>query len=807
MPAAVDELLSGLVQSKKQPDRRSFAASTVHLSPLAPHLDLQLQLQPQQLLQLVNEAASAAAQQQIQLQQQGEQPHQDKEQGEAPGILGPLHPDCQQQLLQLLTPWREAAAVLAAAMQESSSWDVFHASLLQDCMTLLELVGQQQQPQQQEQQQCQDQHAVHQGACGDAAAAAAAVSGSAAAPAGPDQAPCSNNSSSANGDCKECEVAARLTSLADTLFHRLSTYASCLVLQFIEDSCMSGGAANAPAWQQTVPLQALLLCSQLQQLHGAMQRCVAKLQGSTHPHPQQQQQQVEGHQQHGQQQQQGQQQEQEHQAAPLQQQSDQPQPSDAAHATAQPEQYITVLVEHVVGLLQSIRRFKDVNDAMGSTAAVSNGPTQVGWSPDAASSKTQSSSSSSNSSNNNRGNGLMNHTRPLDPISFFSAGGPLAGGVWGFQEPVGAGVWAPIDATAAGARLQKQQQQQQQHAQHQPCGPARDASSLASQHNSSSSVAATSAVPQQAWQVLLGCCAWQQALQLVDENLAANLQNTESMLQLQHHLFQGIRDVSASDKRAAEAYVQQFQALGIHDLDMPEVLRAYTVPHVLKKMVESMRGSALKRLGFDEDKWQRRRVFLAQRRLRQVELVQRLEDAGYGRRRDGGMLVFNREEIEQAQLKGVLPRDEDPAAFGKHVCEEDELDIMQRELDVESKVAKVVQRKVMAIEKELEALLAMVDDDIDLADASTYGTSSNNHSSELAAGSWGSGTSSSGMSSPRASPAASNGSSSATNGAAIATPCMPAAAAPAAATSHDGSSWALPEEVTKAEQAVRWVLH
>jgi hypothetical protein len=708
-------------------------------------------------------------------------------------ILGSLHPGCQQQLLQLLVPWREAAAALAAALQEGSSSDSLLGALLQDCRMLLEHVAKQKEQQQQEEEEEQGQHAGDSGAC-NSAAAAAAVSGVAAAPLGPDQACCSNSSSGADGSCVEFhEAAAALAAAADTLCQRMSMLASCLVLQFIEESCTSGAAEASAAWQQTVPLQVLLLCSQLQQLHGAMQRCVAELQESSQTQQQQQQQQEECE---------------EQQAASLQQEPEQLQQGDAAQATAAPEQHLTALVEHVVALLQSIRRFKDVNETMSRTAVDSNCcTTPAGCAPDAASSRTQTSSSSRNSSSGNQ--------TELDPVTFFCAGGRLASGVWGLKQPIGAGVWAPVDAASADLGPQQQQQQLQ----HQPVASARHAAPFSvGQPSSSSSAAAPLAVPQQAWQVLLGCCAWQQALQHVDEGLAANLQPpTELLGHVQRSLFRFIGEVDSADKAAAQAYVQQVQALGIHDLNMCEALHVCAVPHALERLVRAVRGDMLERLGFSEDMWKRRLVAQAKHKLRRMDMGRRLARAGYGTQRRDGTLVFNRAEVELARLEGVLSLDEDPGALYKlHMWdEEDEIDIMQREVDDETELAKEAQRRVEGIDaklRELEELAKeMFDDGDSLAGAAGSGaSSSNNHGSGQAAGSWGSGTSSSGSASPRAVPSASNGfDSSAANGAAAATHSMPAAAAAVAAAgagaaTHDGP-WVLPEEVNKAKQALRWV--
>jgi hypothetical protein len=727
-------------------------------------------------------------------------------------MLGPLHPDCQQQLLQLLVPWREAAAALAATLQESdSSSDAMVASLLKDCRTLLEHVTKQQQQQQEdkeeEEQLGQGQHAGHvEGAC-NSAAAAAAVSGVAAAPVGPDQASGSSNGRDTHGSAAEPhEAAAVLASAADTLCQRMSMIASCLVLQFIEGSCTPTGAEASAAWQQTVPLQVLLLSSQLQQLHGAMQRCVSQLQESSEPQQQQQQeQQQEGA-----------------QAASPQQQPEQLQQSDAAQApaaaaaAAAPGQYLTAVLQHVVSLLQSIRRFKTVNEAMGSTATDGSCDTPAGVAPDAASSRTQASNSSSNSSSSSQGHGCgcMKQPQVLDPFTFFSAGGPLAGGVWGFQQPAGAGVWAQVDAVPAEVGPQQHQQHQQQ-----LVASARHAgSSLAGQQSSSSSAATALAAPQQAWQVLLGCCVWQQALQHMDESLVANLTPpTESLFgHLERRLFRFIRDVSATDRLATQAYLQQFQSLGIDGVNMHEALRVCAVPHVLEELVEVIRVGVLEKLGFDDDTWRRRRLMRTTQQLRKFAVAQRLESAGYGTRRDG-TLVFSRDEVEKVRVEGVLKPDEDPATLQYlHMWDpEDELDIRQREIDADTGVVKEAHRRINGIDAELEELAKMFDGDDTLAGAAASGTGcdSNGHGGGQAAGAWGSGTSNSGSSSPqppgtpRALPSASDGQDSNTaDGSLVAAASVPAAvAAAAAATTRAGSSWVLPEEVTKGKQAVRWV--
>jgi hypothetical protein len=214
-----------------------------------------------------------------------------------------------------------------------------------------------------------------------------------------------------------------------------------LVLRFVEQEWDAGHAAALPAWQQALPLQVLLLCAQLQQLQGMLQQHLIG-----------------------------------HQSADS---SSSNADAISAEMDAQP---LHMLLQQTISIMQSIKQFEAANEVLNN-------------SPPPAAPDTSCSSSSSSSSSSGE-------VQPLHPAAFFSSSGPLAGGVWGFQQPAGAGIWAPTDAAAAAAAAAEPQHQHQQ-LESEACG-SRSSSQMQQQQQ------------QQVWQALLGSCAWKEACTRVD---------------------------------------------------------------------------------------------------------------------------------------------------------------------------------------------------------------------------------------------------------------------------------------------------
>jgi hypothetical protein len=685
-PEAVNELLSGLVQSKQDPSRRYFAASTIWRSPLAPHLDLQLQLPSQQLLQLLIEAASSAPQQQ---QQQQEQQQQEDASSALPsGILAQLHPGCRQQLLQLFSPWQDATAAVAQVLQDSSGCDALIQQLLQDCTTLLAPSGGQQQaaaeaatevdqapcePQQQQTPQQPDQGEVT------------------AAPAGPEE-PASRASGSNGSSSSSSGQATSVEPTSQDILKRVRMFASCLVLKFIEEALKTSGEGASSAQQLAVPLQVLVLCNQVQQLQGALQRCLSM---PTESEEQQQQDNAE-------------QQEQQQPQQAQQVQAGQPTHNKIAATTNQ--QHLTVVVGHAVNLLQSIRRFMDANDASAAIGTAHAAPAGcVGAAPGS----TARGSSSSNGGSYHDSACQSGVVEPLAPASFFAADGPLASGFWGLREPVGAGIWAPVDSTAAtpaatatAAAATAQPEQQQMHSQN--CHNIVSNEGSQPLADAQSTVAAHQHMQQQAWQVLLGSCAWQHALQQVDERNADALQPTDAMLrQINFQLFRGVQNLSLGERDVAQVFVEQFKQHGLDSVNTFAARRACAVPHALLSILRAMRTKGLGDLGFDAQRLANRHVVREQRKNRRAAIADRMQRAGFGETLEGGTFAISYSDIEEARRKGVLQPWEDLADIDTLPHEEDEQDIMRREaraMEVRRGVVKELTDKITAISNELERL-------------------------------------------------------------------------------------------------------
>lgn len=565
-----------------------------------------------------------------------------------------------------------------------------------------------------------------------------------------------------------------MESASHAIMRRMSCFASCLVLKFVEEAWESAAEGASLAWQQAVPLQVLMLCSQVQQLQGALQRCINNLDPST-----QQQDEAEG---------------------PDEQQQQQPESQQAqegsggtmaATASAARKRSLAELVEHTVCSLQSIRRSKDANEAMDSNmAAATVESTPIAGRAAAASS-------------NNSSSGMV---QPLSPAAFFSAGGPLAGGLAGLGEPAGPGLWAPPMQPASAHQPQQQQGRQQQPQQQ-----------------------------QQAWQVLLGSCAWQAALQQSDQRLAETLApgSDELLRQIQNVMFRFVRKVGASEKEAAEVYVREFQKLGIDGIDGHAALQACAVPHALEELVATLRKAGLTELGFDTERFERRAAYRERLEAMRRFAAMRMQEAGLCKWLGDNKLHIDDNNIAEGRKRGILSPSESLAKVDTFPDEEDVEDIQRRDLaftadvergtDHEQRIAQqqeaaVKQRKdaaykqlldkMASLDKELELLAAEALEDEDEQqqhDGQGAGECGRRRRGSEASDKC---KNHNGESSDNNASAGSNhvatppGQASSANGATDAAAATAAAAVPGA----QGQRWVLPEEASKAEHALRWAL-
>jgi hypothetical protein len=356
--------------------------------------------------------------------------------------------------------------------------------------------------------------------------------------------------------------------LVDDFVRKFWKVAKCLVVAFIAQAWQSCGGAASPVWQQAVPLQVILLCSQLQQLEAAVHRWAQFADQLV------------------------QQQQQDHQL----QQQQQPQPQNLKQQQEQQcqqqqkqQELQQVLLQHVVALLQSIRQFSTAVEASSNTTAAAvataSVPTTVVM--------------GNNSSNNSNG-----EVQPLHPAAFFSAGGPLAGGLWGFQQPTGAGIWAPSHAA-------EPQQSQDQHS-----------SNNCKEHKHAQ-------VQQEAWEVLLGSCAWQAAQAVIHDDVAVTY--AEASQEVFSSIYKKVdklvfsnamRKATPEQKRLAEAYLEKLEELEVDDEHMFLHVEQLVLLHAAAAQeLAELRDDVLRDLGFDTTEW------LKQDERAQVDAKQRSEAA------------------------------------------------------------------------------------------------------------------------------------------------------------------------------------
>jgi hypothetical protein len=629
IPAALEKLCLGMRRSNRPPaaGKRFFTASEVSNSPLAPHLDLQMQLPPQQLLQLLKEAGRLLPLQQQQdaeaaswqARDADEAVQQQQQAGSLPFDVSSLHPDCQECIAELLSDWRLAIHYTARTSSSSGGGggngsreekenkssmgriDWLFEKLQAQCSLLLEsmqglqmqsapgMQQQEQQPgncavaaqcegqqtmngepgQQQQQQPAKHQHSNHTAAQDTAkqqqqrkqhgvngslvkissvltdsdddtsstsSSGSSSTSGSSRASSSSvevnDLSICSSSQHSIESDeagLQEGEAWVDPSALAQDFV----TLSKCLLRSFIEQAWESGGGAAAAAWQQAVPLQVLLLCGQVQQLEAALERWAQSAKGLL-----QMQMQQHHHHQHA--------------------------------LIEEHKQQQLQLLQHVAAVVQSLRQFRHVTEAINSTAdAAAAAPA----SPAAGALQAGSSS---------------NTVQRLAPASFFSAAGPLAGGLWGFSEPAGAGLWAPVDnagmAAAAAGRQQQQQQQEQE--------------------------SLLPLLQQQAWAFLLGSCAWQDAQMLAYRDVSETIREapTEVMdgaFQQMHTLRRSgwHRKAAAEQRRSAAAYIDQFEELGCSEEMLGAVRNVFLVAPAAAEQLAEMQLHAFEELGFDGTAW------------------------------------------------------------------------------------------------------------------------------------------------------------------------------------------------------------
>jgi hypothetical protein len=644
IPAAVEELWLGLRQSKGQSSsvQRFFAAGEVSSSPLAPHLDLQLQLPPQQLLQLLREAGKlfpdGKQQQQVENNDDKaaiaqadtvdvvqQQPQQQQQVGGLPFDVSALHATCQEHLAELLSDWQLALQFSASRNSSSSSssredddtssvyevcWLI--KMLQEQCSVLLRCMQPQTSHQKQQQQQqshdcvlaapSADQQQQQQRQQAEKLPVQSPNSKCTARQHGPQQqqdaangtlvkissifsdteddassTTSSSSSSSSTPGSSISEVDGSVgcaSSKVDSahsdptlqedlqeglqedepwvepaaLAQNMLLIAKCLLLQFVGEAWQAGGGAAAAAWQQAVPLQVLLLCGQLQQLDAALDCWVQSANGLLR----------EQRQQVGQEQQDGQEQQ--------QQQQDQ----HNLHALLQEhKQHQLKVLQQVVALVQSMRQFHQVGEGVNAAAAA------AAQDPISAAAAAAGPAASSISSS----------VEQLAPASFFTASGPLAAGLWGFREPVGAGIWAQIDSiaptpAAAAAAAGSQQQQQQQLQQ------------------------------QQAWSILFGSFAWQEALRLAHSEVGACFREAPrevydalktKVQQLQRA--GSLCNIAPEQRRMVDAYISEFEKLGMEGEMTDAVENAALLAAAVVEQMTACESQILEDLGFDVTAW------------------------------------------------------------------------------------------------------------------------------------------------------------------------------------------------------------
>jgi hypothetical protein len=261
--------------------------------------------------------------------------------------------------------------------------------------------------------------------------------------------------------------------------------------------------------------------------------------------------------------------------------------------------------------------------------------------------------------------------------------------------------------------------------------------------------------------------------------------------------------------------VRQFKELGLDSLGTHAVLHACAVPHALEAIVQSLRSDGLRSLGFDAQKFGRRLAYKQEREALRALAAESMRLAGLGHRVEGGVFVVNDQDLAEARRRGILKPNESLAAVDTMPDEEDELDIEQREADAkqhDEHIVKLIAQKMAFINKELEEMTAELKEGGEVEQSCEVkplqqldahggnGVAVANGSSSGRNNSWGSDTSSSssGGSSPKRESVVGN--SSATNGHAA-----NVGVAAVHAAGGDGPSWVLPEEVSKAEHALRWV--
>ncbi|WIA40229.1 hypothetical protein OEZ86_013611 [Tetradesmus obliquus] len=252
----------------------------------------------------------------------------------------------------------------------------------------------------------------------------------------------------------------------------------------------------------------------------------------------------------------------------------QPPPDTPEHAAAL-QMFVVEAWKH------SVRQFKNASEAINSAeeTQAATPAAAAAAAADAAPDATHSSSS---------------RVQPLPPCAFFSAGGPLAGGLLGLSQPAGPGLWAPAEQPAAAHHHQQQQQQQ-------PLLQQQDLVPL---------------LQKQAWAVLFGGCAWQQARKIAGEAVASDFSKEDSSA-ARDAIFERLDDLCRSNwlqnapaelRRKAEAYVQGFEELGLDEDDelISTVRELFMLGPAAAQHLTASYLSWLEALGFDSAAWQRR---------------------------------------------------------------------------------------------------------------------------------------------------------------------------------------------------------
>jgi hypothetical protein len=211
----------------------------------------------------------------------------------------------------------------------------------------------------------------------------------------------------------------------DVLYCFLHSMAVNIILSFVEQAWEAGRGAALPAWQQAVPLQALLLCGELTHVVTWLKKCLVQpetLLGSSSSSS------SSGTDVNG---------TCCSEATLDATGSDQQQGEQQQHCTSHAlESNVSTLLTKLTGMLQMVRQFKEANEALNTSTTAAAAACIVGGSGDSAS--TSSSSSSSG-------------VQPMDPVTFFSSTGPLASGALGFGEPSWAGIFSSSTSAAAAA--------------------------------------------------------------------------------------------------------------------------------------------------------------------------------------------------------------------------------------------------------------------------------------------------------------------------------------------------------------------